>query len=102
MEEGSRRNQKESWRKNIGGIVEDYGQPWRMCHGGVIIEEAAGRRRPGEGSQKEATRRQPGGTRRYPRGAIRHPESSLGGTTWHPGGSQEAPESVSVSVTASE
>ena len=90
MEEESRRNhrggamKKESWRGNLGGIVERNrgggimeGQPWRMHHGGVSMEETARRRQEAQGDTQEAPegtqeapRRQPEAPRRQPGGKI--------------------------------
>ena len=66
---------KESWRENLGGIVERNrgvgimkGQPWKMHHGGVSMEEAARRRQEAQGDTQEA----PEGTQEAPR---RQPEA---------------------------
>ena len=90
MEEESSRNhrggamKRESWRGNLGGIVERNrgggimeGQPWRMHHGGVSMEETARRRQEAQGDTQEAPegtqeapRRQPEALRRQPGGKI--------------------------------
>ena len=84
--------EEESWRNHGGGLGGGImeGEPWRMQHGGVIIEEAGRRRQPGGGSQEEAARRHPGSHQEAP-----------GGTRKHPGGCQKAPRSVSASVRVS-
>ncbi len=75
---------RESWRGNLGGIVERNrgggimeGQPWRMHHGGVSMEETARRRQEPQGDTQEAPegtqeapRRQPEAPRRQPGGKI--------------------------------
>ena len=66
---------EESWRRHRGeGTME--GEPWRMHHGGVIIEEAARGRQQGEASSQEAQKtpkKHKEAPRRPREAARRHP-----------------------------
>ena len=86
--------EEESWRRNHGD------ESWRMHHGGGIMDEAARRRQPGEGTRRHpgapgAAQETPGAPRAHPGSTQEEP----GGTQEtarqrHPGDTQEVPRAL--------